>query len=319
MNAVTACSSAPHGRPARYGEIRGRLEPGPATAAREQAPAAAVILSSLSQGSALSPPWEGISVRYVARGLEVYRIAGRTYPLRAGELMLAPQTLGAEIEIPRRGRGETLGLCLFFPGAPLAEDDCDALAMPMVASASCSSLGGLLAKQVAHLAAAPRQPVDARRLLQGARPHVVELAREIDRQVRAVDGAREATRYDAVRRAHVARAHLHATLHRAVSLAELAGVANLSAYQLARTFRDCFGDSPARYHRELRLHAVREEVTRTGTTWQQACERFGFAGGSSFAHAWRRAFGDSPRAALEAASVKAAGGAVELGERETAS
>jgi AraC-like DNA-binding protein len=283
---------------ARFAELRGRLDPiGPPPRPSRSAPPPGVVLSHLSHGASGSPQWAGLSICYVARGTEVYRIAGRTYRVGEGEFMVCSQADGGDVEILPGQRGGTLGLCLFFPGESPMGNDIAVPALPVVLSAQCTALGAVLGGQVAHLMRPRVGAVDACAVLRETRPHAAALTHEIARHVDAVAGKRTATRYEAVRRVHAARSHLHATPHRAVPIGELAKVAGLSAFQLVRTFRDCFGEPPALYHRKLRLQLVRREAERSGATWQQACERYGFAGGSSFSHAWRRTFGMSPSSA----------------------
>ena len=55
-----------------------------------------VVLSNIEQGVESSPPAEGVSVRYVARGCENYRIGARGYRLPAGQVLIAPHDQGAD-------------------------------------------------------------------------------------------------------------------------------------------------------------------------------------------------------------------------------
>ena len=61
------------------------------------------------------------------------------------------------------------------------------------------------------------------------------------------------TRKDLVQRLERARAFLHEHPNKAVSQAQLARVAGLSQFHLARQFRDAYGHSPGDYHRRVRL------------------------------------------------------------------
>jgi transcriptional regulator GlxA family with amidase domain len=93
---------------------------------------------------------------------------------------------------------------------------------------------------------------------------------------------------------NLARAYLHEVTDRAVDLQELARVAGVSRFQLLRNFRDSFGHTPAAYHRQLRLTLAKQAVDECRVDCVTAADRYGFAGGSSFSHAYRRQFGQAP-------------------------
>ena len=69
---------------------------------------------------------------------------------------------------------------------------------------------------------------------------------------------------------------------------QLARVAGLSQFHLARQFRDAFGQSPGAYHRQIRLQVAQEFIDE-GLTLDAAAERTGYSDGSALGHALRRA------------------------------
>lgn len=279
--------------PVVFRELRGPLDPLPPPAQPVTPPNAMVVVSNISRGNRGLAKLQGLTVRFVARGTEVYQVAGRTYRLRENEIMVGMEDHGGDIEVPRTAQG-TLGLCLFLPGAHPLGPSLAAPSRPVILSAQ-GGLGALLGGGLDTLVRAERPAWAAQALLDAAAPHLAQTVMELEAQLRSVDGAREATRYDAVRRAHLARTYLHGITDRSVPLAELAAAANLSPFQLARTFQQCFDDPPALYHRKLRLRLAMKEARLTGATLEEVSMRFGFAGGSSLSQAWRRTFGSSLR------------------------
>lgn len=272
-----------------YGELFGELKP--STVARSSAPTTNVILTSISHGVSTSPAWQGMTIRYVGRGTEHYRIDGRYYRLSEDQLMIAPQKLGAEIEIKKADRAGTLGLCLFFPevgdGSDMLVDS------PVVLPASCDL--GLGLKSSLERLRSPRRPGgEPDRIAGNARLRVRDTILALDRQIESVAGLKRRTRFEAVRKMNLARAYLHQVTDRAVALDELAREAAMSPFQLLRCFRDCFGDTPAAYHRRLRLTLARKAAEDRDLPYALIADRFGFAGGASFSHAYRRAFGKPP-------------------------
>lgn len=248
-----------------------------------------VVLSNIEQGAAASPGSRGLCIRYVARGSENYRIGGRGYRIEAGQLMIAPQEGGAEVEIRRVDRSGTLGMCTLVSGAT---DELGWLFGPQILGTACNPVGPMLQKSIQALWKGPRAKNDvARELVASLRSQLPVVATTLLNQSEAVDAAKPATRFEMVRRANLAQAYLHANTERTINLAELAESVGASPFRLLAGFQQCFGDTPALYHRKLRLKLVIDEAKRRGVPIGSICAEFGFADASSFSHTYRRAFG----------------------------
>lgn len=270
-----------------YGEIHGLLERG-----EPQPPGLdLVVLSNIERGAETSAGAEGLVLRYVARGCENYRIAGRSYRLEAGRMMITPHDGGAECEVRNVDRAGTLGLCTLIRGVP---EDFGWAFGPMVMSGH-GSLGMLMRDSVRALSTAPRgKPALASRLIAGLRSGLPNVSEAILAQAGAVYAAKPATRVEMVRRANLAQAYLHAVVDRAVDLRELAAAVCVSPFRLLTAFQQCFGETPASYHRKLRLTLALQEAQSRHAPISVVSDQFGFAGASSFSHAYRRAFGRAP-------------------------
>jgi AraC-like DNA-binding protein len=279
----------PAGAAVSYVEYHGLLEP---VAEARPATGDIVVLSNVEKAATLSQPRAGLCLRYVGRGSETYRIDGRSYRLDEGQVMVARQDRGAEIEVGRRERHGTLGLCVLI--AP-DEDEMSWLCGPVVFSSGCTSIGPVMEKQAKLLCApTPRKQEIASHLASSLRTAMPSMTNAVLDQLAAMEAAKPATRYELVRRANLAQAYLHSVVDRAVSLEELASAVGASPFQLLRSFQKCFGDTPAAYHRRLRLNLVVAEAERRRISLAAACGDFGFADGSSFSHAYRRTFGRAP-------------------------
>ena len=113
-----------------------------------------------------------------------------------------------------------------------------------------------------------------------------------------------------------ARLHLHGHAHRAVTLAELAAVARLSQFQLARCFRQVFGQAPISYHRGLRLARAARFLAAGQGSLAEAAELAGYSDQAALSHAFRKHFGKAPQqwvlAGIEAWRHAAGPGASDL-------
>lgn len=274
-----------------YRELYGRLQPDSlgAAGAATLSGGDAVVLSNFEFGSASSQPAQGLCIRYVARGCENYRIGGRGYRVEAGQVMIAPHDQGAECEIRKVDRSGTLGMCTLVHGK------FDWVFGPLVLAAACSSVGPIVRHSADALWRGSRQKdLLARNLVVGLRAELPIIVDLLLAQASAVEAARPATRFEMVRKANLALAYLHSTIDRAVDLNELSEAVGASPFRLLAGFQQCLGETPALYHRKLRLRLVIEEAARRGVAIGAICDEFGFADSSSFSHAYRRAFGEAP-------------------------
>lgn len=275
-----------------YRELLGRLEPGSVGAANASSIVGgdAVVLSNIDYGAAEGESTRGLCIRYVARGCENYRIGGRGYRIEAGQVMISPQEDGSECEIRRVERAGTLGMCTLVQGAT---DELEWVFGPLILGTN--SLAPMLRRTVEALWKGAQSKGDvARQLVIGLRSELPGIATALSNQAAAVEGAKRATRIEMVRKANLARAYLHGITDRAVELNELAAAVAVSPFRLLAGFQQCFGETPASYHRKLRLKLVIDEAQRRGMAIGAICDEFGFADASSFSHAHRRAFGYAP-------------------------
>jgi AraC-like DNA-binding protein len=277
------------GHDVTYAEIHGRLE----KTARRRPGSDVVVLSNINEGSEFSAGAQALSVRYVARGRECYSIGGRGYQLEADQVMIASHLAGAEGDVRRTdGRG-ALGLCTLVH---VSSDDLEWLRSPLIMSADCTPLGSMLRKGVDTLRAPrPDKREIARQLIGSLRAELPNAAGRVVAQAAAARGVRASTRFEMVRRAMLAQAYLHSTPDRSVDLDELAKAVAVSPFHLLAGFQHCFGETPAAYHRKLRLKLAAEKADRCGMPLSSVADEFGFAGISSFSHAYKRAFGHPPR------------------------
>jgi AraC-like DNA-binding protein len=272
-----------------YFELNGRLDFGD----RGRVAGDAVVLSKIEQGGAFSPPATGLCIRYVGRGREDYRIRGRGYRLDAAQVMISPQDSGAEIEIRRRDRAGTFGLCVLLRGA---DDGLPWPCGPLVVSADCTVIGQHMERAAQRLSSASSCNASAAaQLVSALRREVPIMTRRVISQAAALEAAKPATRYEMVRSASLAQAYLHGMVERAVGLQELARAVGKSPSRLLRAFQHCFGETPAAYHRRLRLQRVFAEAQKRNVSVSVIAGDFGFAGSSSLSHVYRRAFGRSWR------------------------
>ncbi|WP_375492752.1 helix-turn-helix domain-containing protein [uncultured Jatrophihabitans sp.] len=97
-------------------------------------------------------------------------------------------------------------------------------------------------------------------------------------------------------RVHAVVDYLHSNLHLAITLADMARIANLSEYHFLRVFRDATGLTPRRYLNQLRVDVARRRLAEPVLSISEIATVCGFGTPSHFSSAFRAATGLSPRA-----------------------
>jgi transcriptional regulator GlxA family with amidase domain len=103
------------------------------------------------------------------------------------------------------------------------------------------------------------------------------------------------------------RNHLHPGVHRvqnwlaehameAVSLAELAQIANLSVRSFSRAFKEATGLTPVQYQQRLRLEVATTLLQNSDLSIEAIATRCGFDDARHFRRLWQRHFGTAPSA-----------------------
>ena len=267
-------------------------------APRPPAEGGRLVLSRLGAGESLiAAPTP--SLKMVIEGEEVYEADGRTIRVGPGQFMY----LDAGAECRALNRRLAVGLCLFLPrseagdAGELAQGGDPVLGRSLLLSTQSSTLGrlldhfgGMLARDpsLGHALAAP--------LVSLAQESIQQPLAESRAAIEALNAAKLSTRRELYQKLETARAHLHACPHRGVPLAELAKVAGLSQFHLARYFRDAFGAAPITYHRRLRLERAAEALRRGELSVAAAAEAAGYSDPSALSHAFTRHYGKSPQA-----------------------
>jgi AraC-like DNA-binding protein len=259
------------------------------------ASAGKLVLSCLPAGQGRIPA-AGPSLKLILEGEMRYEFDGRAVVVRAGQYLY----LDAGSSCLVTNRGTAIGLCIGVPTLPRAvsetEDGHDPLlGRSLVLSTRASAMGRTLESYGRRIANDPALG-DA---LAGDLVATVEyaLAEPLDESRAAIDAlkaAKPSTRHELYRRLERARGFLHDHDHCNVTLGEMASVAGLSQFHLARYFKAAFGRAPISYHRDLRLMRA-AELLRDGHSVASAAEATGYSDQVALSHAFRRRYGAPPQ------------------------
>jgi AraC family transcriptional regulator len=236
------------------------------------------------------------SLKLVLDGDERYEIDGRNIAVRPGEFLY----LDAGSDCVGINRGDMKGICLLLPptfapaqGMPAYGDD-PVLGRALVLSTKASAMGRTLLDYGRRIAHDPTLgPALADELVARVEIAIAEPLAESRAAMDGVKAAKLSTRRELYRRLERARSFLHEHDDRNVTLGEMAVVAGLSQFHLARYFKDAFEVSPISYHRALRLKRAAALLAR-GSSVAEAAEATGYSDPVALSHAFRRKYGAPP-------------------------
>jgi AraC-like DNA-binding protein len=257
-----------------------------------------VVLSRLEGGRsavrALAP-----SVKFVLTGEEIYRIDGRTRALRPGQFLMVEA--GAELEVTTPRPDRTVGLCVYLGVSPCEAASRESLGRVIEGSAA-EPLSPLLSRYARLLAVRPEAgQALAPRIVQevtiGAEDYLSTFATRLER----LKSLKRSTRVETLQRVERARAFIHASADRPLTLDEVAGAAALSRFHLTRSFAEVHGVPPLAYHRRLRLDAAARLLRTGAASPTELSDRLGYASLSAFTRAFRQTYGIPPSRARAAA------------------
>jgi AraC family transcriptional regulator len=123
---------------------------------------------------------------------------------------------------------------------------------------------------------------------------LLQIHRNVYREVAALPAARASTREELYRRLHRAREYAAASFGEPVTLDIMAQAADLSPNHLLRTFKQVFGQTPHQYLTSLRLEHARRLLEQTERSVTEICFDVGFESLGAFSWLFRRRVGVSP-------------------------
>ncbi|MBL7828236.1 MAG: helix-turn-helix transcriptional regulator [Saprospiraceae bacterium] len=259
-------------------------------------------------------PFRNFSIKYVAKGTEMYRINNTGYVLNQGDYLLANQHAEGSVRID--SREEVFGICINLSLALLAEVAGD-LQRPGVPAdelpietffsseaflenqyaAADTALGSLLTglgQSFHHHAERPKQFSKAfyyslaERLIEDHRPIVAALRR--------VPSVKHATRKDLFKRLQSGKAFMDAHFAEIPDIASVARFSGLSEYHFFRLFRATYAESPYQYLLKKRLAHALELIQKGAMSLTDIALETGFSDIHAFSKCYKKHLGRAPSA-----------------------
>jgi AraC-like DNA-binding protein len=123
---------------------------------------------------------------------------------------------------------------------------------------------------------------------------MLQVHREVYRQMERMPAVRASTREELYRRLHVARDYMESNLDQPLTIPQIAAAACFSPHHFLRLFRQVFGETPHQYLTRRRMERAVQLLSRTDHRISDICLKLGFESLGSFSWLFRRHFGVSP-------------------------
>jgi len=260
------------------------------------ATAGKLVLSRLPPGHGIVPA-TAPTLKLILEGEVRYAFDGRTFVVRAGEFLFLDAGTACVVD----NRATTIGLCVGVSGVPrvscseMTDPHDSVLGRSLILSTRASAMGRTLEFYGRQIANDPALGDSlAGELVASVEYAIAEPLAESRAAIDGLKAAKPSTRRELYRRLERARGFLHDHDHRNVTLGEMASIAGLSQFHLARYFKAAFGQAPITYHRDLRL-ARAAELLRVGHSVAAVAEATGYSDQVALSHAFRRRYGAPPQ------------------------
>ncbi|MEM1118160.1 MAG: AraC family transcriptional regulator [Bacteroidota bacterium] len=252
---------------------------------------------------------EGVSLKYVRSGEEVYTTGGDVRVVRPGHFLLVND--GQEYHVGFRSDEAVEGLCVYLSPRLVADASRDldtALDSPppeiapefhsLIYSTRLSGVG----RRLMLLDQAVRSPT-FREHEWDMDAHYVDLTRALVEEqtgvraaVDAIDAKRPGTRAELYQRVTVAATVIHDRYREPLPLQRLAREAGLSEFHLLRTFKQALGVTPYRYQSRVRIDHAKRLLADAELSIGDVAHAVGYADSPAFSKAFRRMEAMTPSA-----------------------
>lgn len=256
----------------------------------------------------------GVSIKYVIRGKEDYKIGHQTYPVHAGRFLLVNHQ--SEIATFIHEPEPVEAMCAYVkpqviqevyqsmkssPEAQLANPFELRTKLPQFQEQVYKPEQDKLGHWILAQAAALQYP-GAHKALYGE-PFYYKLAEaildhqgRITAEVQRLDCVKASTRSELYRRLTMARYFLQDNYHCELDLEAVSREACLSKYHFLRLFRQVYGLTPHQYLITYRLERARTLLRDTRKSLYEICQLIGLKDLSSFGRRFKKSYGFSPAA-----------------------
>lgn len=252
---------------------------------------------------------EGISIKYVVEGKEVYIIDGKEIEVQQGQFLIVNHHKRIEASI--QGRHRALGICLYidpsfvnsvqesriYSTEKLLEDPKLGVKSPIRPKQLVYPLIGSVFQQFIYNTPRRLSNWDKEQVS----PFFYDMAEllisheeQTDLQINNINATRKSTRLELFRRLGQSKEFIHAHYDRKLSVKEIAQSALLSEYHFIRSFKQAFGQTPAQYIQYYRVEKACELLKNKKLAISEIALKCGFSDYQYFSKCFKKLKGVPP-------------------------
>jgi len=259
----------------------------------------------------------GLSIKYVARGRELYHLSKRDYNITQGKYLLVNNN--APVLETRINTANTWGMCVDIePG--LVKDVLQQIVTPdlidpvadlrryfltdelfvqeNVAGPELAGMLELLIKRISSQSGTE----EPRELLFDLTAQIIRESLPTIGSYYRLKASRLSTRKELYRRILLGREVLESACDKSIDMRSVAEQCCLSEFRFYRLFRECFGISPGQYLQQKRIEQS-IILSRQNRTWSEIALQLNFTDLAAFSNAFKKVKGVSPTNYKQSASM----------------
>lgn len=255
---------------------------------------------------------EGFAIKYVADGVERYKLNGKNYPITTGRYLLTNDTYEGSVEI--EADKNVKGICINVAPELIAEvlasnkrPDTAYTDIELVKyltsvhfldnqySDSRTHLGRLLKDLTAKAYSHELSEEDVtNEFFYTIAEKIIEDQSTVYKQLQAIPGLKAATKKDLYRKLQRGKEFIDNSFTFPLTIDAIAREACMSEYHFFRLFKSVFGLSPNQYLIKKRLEHGRNILLQDRYSVSVAAVESGFSDIHTFSKAFKKQFGASP-------------------------
>ena len=251
----------------------------------------------------------GLSIKYVARGRELYHLNNRDFNITPGKYLLVNEN--TPVLEARINTANTWGMCVDIDLGLVTDvlqqvvtpDQIDPVAniqqyfltdeLFVQENVAGPELAGMLESMIKRISS-QSGPEEPRELLFDLTAQIIRESLPTIGSYYRLKASRLSTRKELYRRILLGREVLESACDKSIDMRSVAEQCCLSEFRFYRLFRECFGISPGQYLQQKRIEQS-IILSRQNRTWSEIALQLNFTDLAAFSNAFKKVKGVSPR------------------------
>lgn len=255
------------------------------------------------------------SIKYTIRGTEEYWLDGRKHSVGSGRFLLVNRDRPIDFRVPAGQKVQSFCIhlepalvqdtcaCMTGSDQSLLDHSSSQLSVPELQELIYSDGENTLGEYLRHMAVhfncqTATLSLEQDEVYYNLTRRLLQLQNSLPKGGERLDVLRSSTRIELLRRLAIARELIEAQKDESLDVNTIARGAMMSSSHFFRSFKKVYGLSPYQYHQKRRLERAASLLRTRKMNATEVAFECGFPDLPTFSKAFKKAFGQSPREAV---------------------